>query len=212
MESLINFLDAYNPEPRYAQIANGGNWEDAVRIDFVTDASYDVSSLGEVDASIAGEVFYKLNDGRAIFFGLRQSGMFKGVTPNDFLKKFIHILEIVPNSSVREVLTELGKQLDNDPMAFTVAEVNYVELGVEGNWKSIGSKVLRKSGESSITQETVKQLVSDTSSLLKNSKNHTALEFAVSNPECWFGIQVSKEGDGEYITDLESVVTLSNMI
>ena len=70
MESLINFLDAYNPEPRYAQIANGGNWEDAVRIDFVTDASYDVSSLGEVDASIAGEVFYKLNDGRVILFCL----------------------------------------------------------------------------------------------------------------------------------------------
>jgi hypothetical protein len=212
MEPLLKYLETYNPKPQYAQTAVGGNWEDAVQIDFSNETSNNNLSFGEADTSIAGEIFYRLNDNRAVFFGVRYSNSLKVNSPDEFLARFSKVLKNAPNQSFREILAELGQQLNDNTLTFIGSGANYVELGVEGYWKSYGSRVLRKSGEPSITEETIKKLLGDNDNLLKNNKNHIALEFAVSNPEYWFGVQVSKEVNGQYVTDLESVVMLSNMV
>lgn len=213
MEPLLKLLSPYDPKPQYVQVATGGNWENAVRIDFGNGTfSHDISSLGDVDDSIACEIFYTLSDGRAIFFGIRKSSALKVDSPEDFLEQFLSILHTASAVSLPEALAVFGQQLNNDPTSLTATKVDYVEIGVEGYWKSVGSKVLRKSGEPAITEKVIKQLLSENDSLLKNTKNHTTLEFAVRNPELWLGIQVSKKENDEYVTDLEAVAALSNLI
>ncbi len=91
MEPLLKLLSPYDPKPQYVQVATGGNWENAVRIDFGNGTfSHDISSLGDVDDSIACEIFYTLSDGRAIFFGIRKSSALKVDSPEDFLEKVRH--------------------------------------------------------------------------------------------------------------------------
>lgn len=212
MKQIIDLLESYEPTPRYAQFANAGNWEEAIRIDFTDTASYDTASVIDVDDSIAGEVFYELNDGRAIFFGIRYSSILKVASPNDFIEKFIATLKFAPGSSLKFFMNVLGEQLNKNPETFISVEINHVELGVEGYWKSVGSKVLRTPNQPTTSKEKLLHLLSDSSNLLKNTKNNTALEFAVRSPEFWLGVQVSTKENDEYITDLATVAELSNKI
>lgn len=210
MESLIKYLEQYDPQPEYSQIANGGNWEEAVRINF---GEEDVPGLPILDASVALEIFYKLNDGRAVFFGIRYSDGLNNIhTPHEFLEQARQVLRTTYKPSLRNTLVDLGRYLNNDGRTFTAATVSYVELGVEGYWKSTGSKILHKAGEPKLDIKSLADLLRGNQSLITNIKNHTALEFAVSEPECWIGVQVSKKSNELFKTDMQKLLELVNLI
>lgn len=213
MESLLPYLNQYQPRAQYAQIASGGNWEQAVRIELTSSQNFDISGIGPIDKSVAAEIFYRLNDDRMLFFGIRFSDSLNAVSsPSDFLDKVLHTLQSASKNSLYEMLANLGSQLDNDEHTFVDAQIEYVELGVIDSWKSVGSKVLRKIGGPELTIDEVRSTLATNPNLVKNDKNHTALEFAVGSLKCWFGVQVSQEESGTYNTNLQTVVALANTI
>ncbi len=212
MNQLLQYLERYKPEPQYAQIATQGNWEDALRIDF--DTTPGLNLLSEtIDASIAGEIFYKLNDGRVIFLGLRYSPLMSSVSsPAEFLQKLQTTLQHVPQKSIPEVFEALGRTLHDDPKAYTGAKASYVELGVIDYWKSMGSCVVRKYDDPPVTKEFTAELLKRNEPLAHNQSNHTALEFACASPEHWIAVQTSTLQSGQYATDIDLLTHLANMV
>jgi len=102
MNKLLEYLDNYNPVPTYSQIAIGRNWEDAVRIEFdeIIDYSNILKKLD--DPTLAFEIFYKLNDGRNVFLGLRFSPEMKSIsTREEFLHVSGEVLKLAPTSSIK---------------------------------------------------------------------------------------------------------------
>lgn len=212
MKELLQYLETYNPLPQYYQIATGGNWEEAIRIDF-GQIIYNQQFTGNVDSSVACEIFYKLSDDRMIFLGLRYfPGLSSVSSPEEFLTRLNKVIPKASKVSLRELMTTLGEQLNDNADTYLQATVEYVELGVEGYWKSVGSKVLRKRSKPPITKSSLNSLLQSYELLLRNDKNNIALEFAIKNPEFWIGVQVSKLTNGEFVTDLDTLVKLANTI
>lgn len=211
MKPLLEYLKRYEPVPHYAQIATGGTWEQAVRLDFAT-ATDSHPLTHTIDPSIAGEIFYRLSDERLVFLGLRYSPLLQSVaTPTEFLQKFQETLQLVPSTEILEVFADLGRRLNDDPDTYMKSKISHVELGVIDYWKSMGSMVLRRPGQPSLTQTSVKQLLHQNESLLRNQSNHTALEFAVDTPQHWIAIQTSGLRHGEYVTDIDALTELTHM-
>lgn len=210
MESIIKYVEAFNPRPMFAQVARDGDWENAIHIDFT---SSDKPVLADsVDSTVAGEIFYELSDGRVFFIGMRYSDTLMRISlPKDFLEKFIETLQIVKTKSLVETLANLGKTLNDDQLTFISPTVEYYEVGVEGYWKSLGSKILRHKGDEVLNDAIINEMLENSPHLLQNHKNHIALEFRVSNPEYWFGVQVSKKINDTYVADLKLIVQLANL-
>jgi hypothetical protein len=212
MDELLNYLEKYDPKPQYAQVATGGVWEKGVRIDFNSEIKGLLPSES-VDSTVAVEFFYRLNDDRLIFLGLRYSPQLTSVSsPEEFLAQLSEVLKIATTLSLGQLLSELGKHLNNEPTTYTSPDIDYIELGIEGYWKSAGHQVLRKREDLPVTEESLQSLLNQNQLLLRNSKNHTAVEFAVSQPEYWIGVQVSAREADEYVTDLKLLVQLANTI
>jgi hypothetical protein len=212
MDELLNYLEKYDPKPQYAQVASGGVWEKGVRVDF--NSSTEIPLLEDsLDSTVAVEFFYRLNDNRLIFLGLRYSSMLTSISnPEEFLAELSEVIKVATTLSPRQLLKELGEHLNNEPNTYISPNIDYGELGVEGYWKSVGHQILRKRGELRVTEEALHTPLEQNQMLLRNSKNHTALEFAVGQPEYWVAVQTSTRKDGEYITDLNALVQLLNMI
>lgn len=213
MNELIKYLDSYKPKPVYAQIAAGGVWEEAIRIDF--DEEIDLSSLADRmdDPTVAFEVFYELNDGRTTFLGVRYSSDMSAVSsPIDFLGKFQDELKTAQNSSMSDIFTKFGQAFDGDPNYLLANEPSYVEIGVVDYWKSSGSLILRKQGEPSVTEQSLRGTLEQNELLTRNQKNHMSLDFACDNPQHWIAVQTSKQENTEYVTDLTLLTQLVNML
>ena len=165
-----------------------------MRIDF--DSKVAIPTFAEnIDKTVAVEFFYRLNDDRLIFLGLRYSPILTSISdPQEFLAELNEVIKIATTLSLRQLLSDLGKRLNNEPNTYVSPSIDYVELGVEGYWKSVGHQVIRKRGEPNITEVSLHSLLAQHQMLLRNSKNHTALEFAVRQPEYWIGVQVSTRG------------------
>jgi hypothetical protein len=208
--NLIEYFERQKPVPKYAQITSNGNWEHAVRLDF---GQLSVLTLSEIDASIAGEIFYELNDGHMLFVGLRYSTHLRAIhSPDDFAQRLQELMKNAGQMTFVDILKGLGQELDNNPETYLSDNIDYVELGVEGYWKSLGSLKLRQKTEHTIDHSSLSKLLSQNPNLIRNTKNHTALEFAVNEPEHWFGLQVSKKINDQYVTDWELLECLVNLI
>lgn len=210
MENLIQYLASFNPAVKGAQYACGGNWESATKIDLDNPSS--LATDDGVDATVAIEIFYELNDKRMVFLGLRYSEVLKLVSdPQQFLLKVLETISYARQSSLEELVKLLGEALNDDAQT-CIKAVQYVELGVEGYWKSEGSLVLRKATDPTLDEEALASKFQKHGNLLVSTKNHTALEFAIDNPEAWIGVQVSGQEDGNFKTDLAALGALANLI
>ncbi len=213
MNQLLKYLDGYKPEPMYAQISAGGNWEEALRISFNGPITLSKSIDMADDPSVAVEVFYRLNDGRIVFMGFRYSPLMKSVSSSEeFLSKFNEILKLVPHNNIRAIFAELGWALDDNQNSFLDKEPSYAEIGVVDNWQSLGSLILRKQGEPPHTEESLVTILEQNKILLRNQKNHVSLEFAFNNPQFWVAIQTSVLKNKDYVTDLGLLTQLVNML
>lgn len=63
MESLLSYIENYQPKIQYAQIAFDRNWEDAMRLE-INDCIRANTFPKNIDESVAGEIFYKLSNGK----------------------------------------------------------------------------------------------------------------------------------------------------
>jgi len=212
MNRFLQYFESFQPKPQFAQIAVSGNWEKYVRTELGKAINSDLLS-GEIDSSIAGEIFYKLNDGRSIFLGLRYANSLQSVSsPVEFLQKFQETLQTANNKSLSDTLADLGQRLNADTKTYTEFNPDHVELGVVNNWKSVGSMILRKSGEPAITSDSLQALLTQNNQLLNNTKNHIALEFTCNDPHHWIAIQVSTFKNEQYSTDLDMLTELVGML
>lgn len=200
-----------NPSVKGSQYSVGGNWENAVKINL--DNPQGTKLVSDIDESVAVEVFYELSDGRMVFLGLRYSeGLRLADSPTQFLQKVLAFVAKVKEVNFSEALKLLGQILNDDENTYTMSPIGYVELGVEGFWKSEGSLVLRKALSEKLSEDTLIAKLGAYPHLVKSTKNHTALEFAITEPKGWIGVQVSRKKGDLFATDLDSLLTLANLI
>lgn len=207
MNELLRYLDSFAPTLRRAQYALNSDWEQAVEIDLDAPDTPPVT----VDTSIAVELFYELNDGRTIFLGVRYAPeLALAKSPQQFFTQIINTLRRAAQLSPRETLELLGTTLNNDARTYTAQPIHHVELGIEGHWKSEGSTVLRKAGEPPLTSTLLEERLQASPQLLQNSKGTLALEFAVTAPESWVGVQISTAEEDVHTTDTALLLELVN--
>lgn len=212
LPELFSYIDTYDPKPAYAQVGVNGEWEAAAVIDFDEPSVPTIFNDG-VDASIAGEVFYTLNDGRTIFIGFRYAEDLAIGSPVRFLEAFVGSLATMQDVSPSKAFEQLGQSLNNDPNTYLNSEAAYAELGVVDYWKSFGSLILRKRGDPDTSPEGLEALVSTNVGLISNDKNYIAMEFAYPNPvEHWVAVQVSELKDGQHCTNLDELHKLVNVV
>lgn len=211
MQDLINYLIPFSPVMKSAQYAYGGNWENAVAVDLDNPSTDEIG--GRVDSTIAVEFFYKLSDSRMVFLGLRYSPKLKlAADPTEFILSVLRATPQAKKVSFEAFFALIGRELNDDALTYISRPIEYVELGVEDFWKSEGSLVLRKTSEPKLNRDGLEKLLKGHNSLIQNTKNHTALEFAVGNPEAWVGVQVSRYDGNNYKTDIDSLLNLANLI
>lgn len=211
MQDLLRYLTPLNPVLKSAQYSLGGNWENAVKISL--DDPQDTVMAGDIDDSVAVELFYELTDGRAVFLGLRYSdGLALASTPTLFFQKVLGVIGQAKRIGLNESVRLLGEALCGDPGAYARAPINRIEIGVEGYWKSEGSLVLRGTADKKLEREALVTQLDNHPHLARSTKNHIAVEFATNDPESWIGIQVSREETGVFKTDSDAVLTLANLV
>ena len=211
MQELINYLMTQNPVVKGSQYSFFGNWEDAIKIDL--DNTYIINPNETIDASVAVEVFYELSDGRMVFLGLRYSyGLVLANSPEVFLKKVLKVIETAKQINFETLINELGESLNNEPQTYSQKPVGYVELGVEGFWKSERPLILRKSTDPKLDKLSLESMLEQHGNLVGSIKNHIAIEFAIEKPEGWIGVQVSNKIGDTFNTDIDKLLTLANLI
>jgi hypothetical protein len=195
MQIPFSAIDRYEPKPLYAQIAVGGNWEDAIRIDLENPQL----PAKDIDSSVAGEVFYALSDGRRAFLGLRYAkSLHLATTPEAFLRDFLTVLQGASQRPFQDTVKLLGTALDGNPQTYAEQALNKLELGVVDFWKSAGSLVIWNEGQSLPDEQAISKKLVGHQPLITNQKNHIALELAGDNPEFWLGVQVSTKQTDTY--------------
>lgn len=211
MHDLIDYLMAFQPTLKSAQYSINGNWEDAVEISLDNPKATPI--VDGINDSVAVELFYTLRDDRKVFLGVRFSReLALASTPSQFLDVVLGSIKDLRVARFDTAVSLLGNMLNDDPRTYTDQQVDHVELGVEGFWKTEGALILRAADEDKLDGTTLDKLLQNHPHLIRNNKNYTALEFAVFRPEAWVGIQVSERVDDIFVTNTDALVSLSNMI
>jgi hypothetical protein len=214
MEKVLQKLDLSTAHPLYVQVAQNGEWEKMVKVQ-LDDTEVNTNDLLDIlnpNDTLAFEVFYELDDGTHIFFGVRFGSLLKETsTPDNFLNAVVKLLQPISTMSFIDCIKYIGLKLANDSSIFLNDEVSFLELGVTDWWKSEGSKRLWNSGDDNLSSQNLKDQLSDQQQLLKSAKNYISLELAIKQPEHWLGIEVSKYTAEQYTLDMDKLLKLSNL-
>jgi hypothetical protein len=204
MNKLLRYLESYQPIFQYAQIATGGSWETALRLD--SDDQDAINHLTKTaDESIVGELMYRLNNDRIAFLGIRYSASFAAVSsPGEFIMEFARAARTAQGHAFATVMADVSRSLTGSDNAFAESDLSFAEVGVVDNWKSMGSVVVPRDLMQA-TSAQLQNMLRQKKSLLANSKNHIAVELAFKDPAYWVGIQISEIVDDQYTTNLDTI-------
>jgi hypothetical protein len=202
MRAALALAEKHKPVFAYGQVAAGGLWEKAVRLD--------QWPINASDPSVAVELFYDTADNTRIFFGARYDNTLKRVSdPADFVKKIRDITSQAGDDSLTAMLRLLGQTFDDNPNCYLDAKLEYAEVGVENYWQSLGVRKIWQANEPLPTETTLRTLLNQNTNLLHNAKNHIVVELSALRPKCWIGFQVSKKAGEHHAIDFN---TLNNVL
>jgi hypothetical protein len=212
MRSSLSEIEKCNPRLQYVQIALGGSWETAVRIDLDGARTVPKFIADKLDKSIAFEIFYKLEDDKMTFVGLRYSPSFKlAKTPEQFLRLLTRSIDTIASMTLRETLVYLGQVFNDDLNTYIKQEVEYAEAGVVDHWMSLGSVILRRRGESLLSIAELREKLGQNEVLSVNDKNYVAVELSFRRPEWWLGVQVSRLKKHRHVIDVGLLAKTANV-
>jgi hypothetical protein len=211
MYSLIERVDQQQPRPLYMQVARAGAWEDAVLIEDTLDKdTWLTDPLETIDETVAAEIFYELDGGGIAFSGFRFSPNLSQVnSPESFIHEITQswLTGQIKHLQLAGALFSLGRRLNGSGNTYMTTAPEHCELGVIDNWQSLGSAWLPIDGQTP-PDDDLSELLQTNQNLIRNRKNHIALEFAWLDPHHWLGIQVSDKVGDEFVLNIERLQQL----
>lgn len=176
---------------RIIQAAAGGRWEEARNVNMPTDpasARSLVREAGAPDADVAVEVEWLGHP--LMFVGVRCAGEDAEARAR-FEEDVARVAELDPVEPALALVTLAGG---------TPSEMDHVEVGAAGAWKSVGPMRIWTRGQNPPTAAAAVQL--DERPTLARCIAPVALEVTFSRPrECWIGVEVSEPCADGHVVD-----------